>query len=381
MAIDEPKLTNEQLFMKWLSTQMPNGRVPDLHQVFAEVESFCKKLHILKQPLFDTFDYETIAKVRKTVEQNKIFTITHRKQMVLVRSGIHYYSIYIREGHYKSLAASQPRDAVQSAIDDALDSQLSQVQETSTSASSVERTPKHNPSDHVITDPILPKEEQMPSNQEAQSLSPEELVRKALKEETEKNNYGTTITFLNGVLHIPSQSIKAILDKAEWALYRYGRYFYVEPPESDNQRDSEQPVSFSSGVAGDLSDMSASSAVDDGPSSVLPVDSLLAILTEKEISFIDMRGKGGKLWIIGDKSLQGATEELQKQGYSFRFCSGGSKSTDWRSSWYLDEEANIHMSASKETMQESPIGDRALSPELLQAFMESHPEYCDDFLG
>ncbi len=49
--------SNEQRFMDWLAAQLPSHKAPDLHPVFVEIENFCRKIKVLRQPLFDTFDY------------------------------------------------------------------------------------------------------------------------------------------------------------------------------------------------------------------------------------------------------------------------------------------------------------------------------------
>ena len=54
----------------------------------------------LQNPLFETTDFETIKKVQRTIEQNKIFRITRRRQInKIVDAGQHYYN-YIKEGLY-----------------------------------------------------------------------------------------------------------------------------------------------------------------------------------------------------------------------------------------------------------------------------------------
>ena len=54
------------------------------------------------------------------------------------------------------------------------------------------------------------------------------MVREALRAETEGNNYGTTVSFLQSQICGGDRvKIKAILDSAEWAKFQFGRYYYV----------------------------------------------------------------------------------------------------------------------------------------------------------
>ena len=71
-----------------------------LYRCYSEIETFCLKIKVLQNPLFETTDFETIKKVQRTIEQNKIFRITRRRQInKIVDAGQHYYN-YIKEGLY-----------------------------------------------------------------------------------------------------------------------------------------------------------------------------------------------------------------------------------------------------------------------------------------
>lgn len=220
--------TNEQRFMDWLATQLPSRKVPDLHSVFVEIELFCRKIKVLRQPLFETFDYETIAKVKKTVEQNKIFTITHKKQMTLVRMGMQYYSQYIRDGHYngegsQTMSTPAVTDPVQSKV---IPEPLRKIEDA-------------NSNKPVAIQEKDKKIQSTDSQPEETALSKEERIRAALKYESKRNSYGTTIEFLRGMVHLPEKEIKAILSQAQWAEFRYGKYFYVETKIEANDSQSQ----------------------------------------------------------------------------------------------------------------------------------------------
>ena len=220
--------SNEQRFMDWLAVQLPSRKAPELHSVFTEIEKYCRKIKVLRQPLFDTFDYETIAKVKKTVEQNKIFTITHKKQMALVRMGMQYYSQYIREGHYKSedsqvASNSQVAEAVQSKV---MPEPVKKVEDT-------------NLLQPIVTQETVTVNQNTDLQHEETAPSKEERVRVALELESKRNSYGTTIEFLRGMVHLPEKEIKAILSQAQWAEFRYGKYSYVETKIEANDSQSQ----------------------------------------------------------------------------------------------------------------------------------------------
>ena len=69
----------EKKFMDYLASQVSRALFVELSSFYPDIEAFCLKLHVLTKPLFETTDFETIKRVQKTIEQNKIFKITRRK--------------------------------------------------------------------------------------------------------------------------------------------------------------------------------------------------------------------------------------------------------------------------------------------------------------
>ena len=100
--------TVEEDFMRYLAERVPPERFSELYRCYSEIETFCLKIKVLQHPLFETTDFETIKKVQRTIEQNKIFRITRKRQInKIVDAGRHYYN-YIREGLYVRIAGGKP---------------------------------------------------------------------------------------------------------------------------------------------------------------------------------------------------------------------------------------------------------------------------------
>lgn len=90
----------EDDFMRYLAERVSPAQLSELYRCYSEIETFCLKIKVLKNPLFETTDFETIKKVQRTIEQNKIFRITRRRQInKIVNAGRYYYN-YIKEGLY-----------------------------------------------------------------------------------------------------------------------------------------------------------------------------------------------------------------------------------------------------------------------------------------
>lgn len=102
-AMISNRKTVEDDFMRYLAERVSPAQLSELYRCYSEIETFCLKIKVLKKPLFETTDFETIKKVQRTIEQNKIFRITRRRQInKIVDAGRHYYN-YIKEGLYARL--------------------------------------------------------------------------------------------------------------------------------------------------------------------------------------------------------------------------------------------------------------------------------------
>ena len=89
-------------FMRYLAEQMSPAQLSELYRCYSEIETFCRKIKVLQNPLFETTDFETIKKVQRTIEQNKIFRITRRRQITkIVDAGRHYYN-YIKRKSFEN---------------------------------------------------------------------------------------------------------------------------------------------------------------------------------------------------------------------------------------------------------------------------------------
>ncbi|QGS69799.1 hypothetical protein CV093_20985 [Oceanobacillus sp. 143] len=53
-----------------------------------------------------------------------------------------------------------------------------------------------------------------------------------------------------------------------------------------------------------------------------------------ELEYIDHRGKGGSLWVIGGKSIEAYLKPLEDEGIHFRYKPVGGRASKHRSAWY-----------------------------------------------
>lgn len=91
------QMTNEEKFMTWLASKVAPAQLSELYGTYKEIEEFSLRTKVLKQPLFETLDYQTAKKVQQTIESNKAFRIFHRKNVSKYLAAASHYCKYLKE--------------------------------------------------------------------------------------------------------------------------------------------------------------------------------------------------------------------------------------------------------------------------------------------
>lgn len=81
----------EETFLNWLSNQVRPAQLSELYGTYKEIEKFCLRVNVISTPLFSSADYERAKKIKNTIETNKVFRFSHKKQMAkFVASATHF---------------------------------------------------------------------------------------------------------------------------------------------------------------------------------------------------------------------------------------------------------------------------------------------------
>ncbi len=221
----------ESDFMTWLSNKVSPAQLSELYGCYAEIEASCLSVEILKNPLFETTDYETVHAVQEYIEQNKYFHAMHRRQLSkLIAAGRHYLA-------YTEKMATKQSDREKNVSELADKHEETKTVENPVVLVSVNKTD--------VEDTKI--DEKRFSTPEQETL--ESQLKKRLEAESARNRFGTTLVFLmRQVKCTDERKVKQILEQAPWARLQYGRYYYVEEPqqetlvvkkETDNSEKSE----------------------------------------------------------------------------------------------------------------------------------------------
>ena len=66
---------------------------------------FCLQRKILTRPLFETDDIKVLKAVQQTIERNRIFRFTHKRQLSKMSSGIRQYIVFLKTHRREEPAA------------------------------------------------------------------------------------------------------------------------------------------------------------------------------------------------------------------------------------------------------------------------------------
>lgn len=193
----------ENDFKQYLASKASPAQVSELYRCYSEIEGFCLKVKVLKNPLFHTTDFEVIKKVQRTIEQNKIFRVTHRKQYnKLIAAGRYYYT-YIKEGRY-------PRNLTMS---DSTTADSNKTLDTAECTVAVDV-----PLKDFVKIPLVRNEQDERLLKKYPSVY--DKVFAALEESSVENTKGISIGEISEKIHHIARPavVEEILDNASWAL-------------------------------------------------------------------------------------------------------------------------------------------------------------------
>lgn len=111
--VPDTKSIQDQYFA-WLKTQVSPAQLSELYIVYTDIEDFCLKRSIIKKKLFALTDLTDIRKVMNTVDSNKVFRFTYKKNLRKMSSAMRFYYCFVKE-HPELLAQAAQMKAIKNA--------------------------------------------------------------------------------------------------------------------------------------------------------------------------------------------------------------------------------------------------------------------------
>ncbi len=113
----------EEKFVTWLSARVSPAQLSELYMVVPSIDEFCLSRKILKQPLLKTDDLTMLANVRNTIEGNRVFRFSHKRQVNKMSVIVRHYINFIKE-------KKEQQEAISEFVDAEEDSSVANVIET-----------------------------------------------------------------------------------------------------------------------------------------------------------------------------------------------------------------------------------------------------------
>lgn len=228
------KRSLKEEFLAFLATQVSPAQLSAFYDCYNEIEEFVRKIKIIDRPIFEVTDVATVEKVQRTIEQNKLFVVTRRKRHGMIVNAGRFYLNYVRDMAARAKENSVQAGELVAAISSQPEEASKEMRATTETVHPVLETAE------IQVEPAAMAEEDFEATQEeAKTKSAEELIRDFLKEESQNNQFGTTVPYIHANLGIPSYAIKKILTEASWAVFQYGKYYYAQPVDNAEIPDTE----------------------------------------------------------------------------------------------------------------------------------------------
>jgi hypothetical protein len=166
-----------------------------------------------------------------------------------------------------------------------------------------------------------------------ENLTLEEKLREALITESARNKFGATLLFLRlAVKYDNPSTVKTILQNAKWARSQYGRYFYVD----DTSLETAETIEKAGTSESFVKTVSILGTQAPGKEARLILeDEIIKVIKDAGLDYIDKREQHGTLWVIANGDITDFLTTCKTKGFTFCFAASGSRSTEFRSAWYL----------------------------------------------
>lgn len=92
----DTKSIQDQYFA-WLATQVSPAQLSELYVIYADIEEFCLNRSVIKKKLFELTSLADIRKVMDTVDSNKVFRFTYKRNLSKMRSAMWFYYRFMKE--------------------------------------------------------------------------------------------------------------------------------------------------------------------------------------------------------------------------------------------------------------------------------------------
>lgn len=88
---------NTEVYVNWLATKVNTDTLSKLYLLYDDIGKFMQRNRIVSEPILHITDIPLLKKVQRTVEQNKLFRITHKSNLYFCGLAMRYYLQFLSE--------------------------------------------------------------------------------------------------------------------------------------------------------------------------------------------------------------------------------------------------------------------------------------------
>ena len=248
----EKKVPTKQGFYSWFQEKKDPYLVAQYQYLFFEIDKYCNRSKAIGAGLFDVLSQDRVLQIQKVMENDTWYWIFHKKQVKEVRKAFQYILQYLQELDAENAKIVSNSTAVDKgdSVDASEENESASPSELDVNNSVITKETGSIPAINYIeakgdsvVDEKKSTQENLPIDHSAGDSAPTSTLSKQieaiLREECEKNPYGTTVSFIKGKIPgAQGTDIKNILLSASWAKSEMGAWKYVFPIITSDDQDN-----------------------------------------------------------------------------------------------------------------------------------------------
>lgn len=264
---------NKVLFTEWLVNKGKQTKeITDIIMTFEKASIYANNRKMIQSPLWELETADAFTDITEKLLKSNYFRLVRRSLALALQKAVPLYEEFLKEYRKENTNGIQKgeleKDKVESKDAEIAKTEHANIEKEPLKTESVDELScviiesKQKESDTSERDIQAP--ETQTDNHDNDKIEKDNLIQNnidsnllqdvdflpdrvfaALKEESERNSYGTTAAYIASQLKTSEKTVKYILMRADWAVFKYGKYTCVEEDSGIKEFHFERPASLS----------------------------------------------------------------------------------------------------------------------------------------
>lgn len=342
-VVDQMKSIDDAFF-KWLAARVSTSQLSDYYAAMSDANEYCVSNKLISGSIFTLDDPSVVEQIESSRQFSRVFRHYSHKQGKLMSSGLRYYAQFLKERQQSSITpekVEKPRQQGNGVTSYSIEERyVAYLRSKGHNAISInENLRALQKSEKIARDMDISGNSLYNAEDHADALA---VFSKLLSEhrfvEDNRKARGQHVIAVQKYLEMLKTGIAANQSKEA-----------SEPQASDMQKGK------------------AVAEIKTQPIEEAPKD-IVRLLELKRLLYVDKRQQGGVLWLIGGMEHADFILQARNNGYTFRYCPGGGRSTGNKTAWYLVEDETESATRAKSDREISiPKSDERITRQITKA--------------